>query len=169
MRRRTVVIPLKRKRLGKTDYPLRFRLLSSGEPRLVVRKTLRNVYSQIISYDKHGDRVVASATSHELKQFGLSTSGRTVCAAYLVGYLLGMKAKRKDVPSAILDMGFYRKTKGSVIFACVKGVIDAGVRVPHSKEVFPSDDRIRGKHLKHAVPIDTIITTIQQKLGAGHE
>ncbi len=31
--------------------------------------------------------------------------------------------------------------------AALKGVVDAGVKVPADSETFPSDDRIKGDHL----------------------
>ena len=32
--------------------------------------------------------------------------------------------------------------------AVVKGVIDAGIKVPSNEETFPSEERINGEHLK---------------------
>ncbi len=160
-----MVLPLKRKRLGKTDYRLRFKLLSSKKPRIVIRKSLRNLNAQMVSYDKNGDKVVATSSSNELRQLGLDANRRNTPVAYLVGYLLAKKAKQKKIADAILDMGLYRKTKGSILFACLKGAIDGGINVPHSKEVFPSDERIKGKHLKDSVPVESMIKAIQQKFG----
>src|SRR3989344_970296 len=117
MKHRRVVLPLKRKRLGKTDYKARFRLLSSGKPRLVIRKSLRNLTAQVITYEKKGDRVIAASSSNELKTFGLTSKRRNIPIAYLVGYLLAKKAKQKKIANAIFDMGLYAKTKGSVLFA----------------------------------------------------
>ena len=166
MRQRRVVLPLKRKRLGKTDYAARFRLLSSGKPRLVIRKSLRNLTAQAITYDKKGDRVVAASSSSELKNFGLPAKKRNIPTAYLVGYLLAKKAKQKKIVDAILDMGLYAKTKGSILFACLRGAIDGGMSVPHSKEIFPSEERLKGKHLKDSVSVESIIKAIQEKFGA---
>ena len=166
MKRRRVVLPLKRKRLGKTDYKARFRLLSSGKPRLVIRKSLRNLTAQVITYEKKGDRVIAASSSNELKTFGLTSKRRNIPTAYLVGYLLAKKAKQKKIANAIFDMGLYAKTKGSVLFACLKGAIDGGMNVPHSKEIFPSEERIKGKHLKDSVSVEDITKSIQQKFGA---
>ena len=166
MKHRRVVLPLKRKRLGKTDYKARFRLLSSGKPRLVIRKSLRNLTAQVITYEKKGDRVIAASSSNELKTFGLTSKRRNIPTAYLVGYLLAKKAKQKKIANAIFDMGLYAKTKGSVLFACLKGAIDGGMNVPHSKEIFPSEERIKGKHLKDSVSVEDITKSIQQKFGA---
>lgn len=165
MRQRRVILPLKRKRLGKTDYMLRFRLLSSEKPRLVIRKSLRNLNAQIVCYDKEGDKVIAASNSNELKQFGLAVKKRNISIAYLVGYLLAKKAMQKKIANAVFDMGLYTKTKGSILFACLRGAIDGGVNVPHSKEIFPAEERIGGKHLKDSVPVESVIKAIQQKFG----
>ena len=63
----------KRRRLGKTNYKKRLQLLSSGIPRLVVRKSLNYIRAQIIEFDKKGDKTVASANSRELKKLGFDT------------------------------------------------------------------------------------------------
>ncbi len=168
MRRRITILPPKRKRLGKTDYRLRFRLASSGKPRLVIRKSLKNILAQIIIYQKGGDCVVASAHSNELKKYGLEQVRRDIPVAYLVGYLVGRKAAQKKIREAILDIGLYRVTKGSLLFAALKGTLDAGITIAHGNNVFPSEDRIKGKHLKNVVSVDSIIKNIQQELGADH-
>ena len=40
----------RRKREGKTDYRKRLRLLLSGKPRLVIRRSLRDISAQVIEY-----------------------------------------------------------------------------------------------------------------------
>ena len=50
-RSKTQVVPFKRKREGKTDYKKRLKLLSSSKPRLVIRKSLKNMTVQIIEYE----------------------------------------------------------------------------------------------------------------------
>ena len=46
---------------------------------------------------------------------------------------------------AVLDIG--RHPKSSRLFAALKGAVDAGLSVPHSEKVLPSDERIKGKHI----------------------
>ncbi len=48
----------------------------------------------------------------------------------------------------MLDIGLREPTKGGVVFAALKGLVDAGLEVPHSDEMLPSEDRITGKHMK---------------------
>lgn len=144
---KTRTVPYRRKREGKTDYRKRLKLLLSHKPRLVIRKSLDNVIAQIIEYGEKGDKVVVSAHSNELKKLGWKFSKGNLPASYLTGLLAGAKAKRKKINEAVLDLGLQTSVKGSRIYACLKGVIDAGIKIPHEKEILPSDDRVLGKHI----------------------
>jgi large subunit ribosomal protein L18 len=44
-------------------------------------------------------------------------------------------------------LGLNISTKGSRIYAALKGVLDSGIKVPHSEDILPSEDRIKGKHI----------------------
>ncbi len=143
-------LPLRRKREGRTDYRKRLQLLVSRKPRLVVRKSLKNVGMQLVEYGEKGDKIMVHASTKELEQkFGWVGARRNTPAAYLTGYLVGLKAKQKKILAAVADLGLQRAVNGAIIFAAVKGVNDAGVAVPLGKEMCPSDDRISGKHLKN--------------------
>ena len=142
-------VPFRRRREGITDYRLRRKLLLSRKPLLVVRKTNRHVIAQLVKPRPQGDEVVASATSMELaKKYGWRASTKNTSAAYLVGYLLGLKALRKGVEEAVLHIGLHRPVKGAVVFAALKGALDAGLQVPHGEEVLPSEDRVKGRHVE---------------------
>ncbi|HLC72065.1 MAG TPA: 50S ribosomal protein L18 [Candidatus Nanoarchaeia archaeon] len=142
-------LPLKRKRQGRTDYRARLALLKSRKPRFVVRRSLKNVLVQIIEYAPDGDKVLLTVSSKELqKDFGWDIARRNTPAAYLTGMLAGVKAKEKKLKDAILDLGLQKITKGSLIFAVVKGANDAGFTVPFNPETMPSEERIAGKHIK---------------------
>jgi len=140
-------MPFKRRIKRKTDYRERLKLLRSKKHRLVVRKSSKHIIAQIIDFNKGGDLVLAHATSQELKNFGWSGSTNNLVCAYFVGLLIGKKALEKDIKSAILDIGLTQKSKQSKIFAVLKGVLDAGLTIPHSTEILPSDDRVKGKHI----------------------
>ena len=140
---------LKRKRLGKTDYRKRLKLLLSNKPRVVVRKSLKNISAQIVEYAEKGDRVILSSHSSELKKYGWANNKGNVPAAYLVGLLLGQKANKKSVKNLVLDIGLQKSVKGSRIYSLLKGCIDAGLSLPYSKEILPSEDRINGKHINN--------------------
>lgn len=140
-------VRFRRVRQGKTDYRARKKLLISGKPRLVVRKSLKHTIVQMIIPSNNGDTTLASSSTMELKKYGYDQATGNITAAYLVGLLLGYRAKQKNLNKAILDIGRYSATKGGKIFAALKGVVDAGLDIPHDPEIFPSEDRITGKHI----------------------
>ena len=144
------IIKFKRRMERKTNYRKRLALIKSGKARLVIRKSLSNISVQLINFNPNGDQTVASAVSSELKKFGWTKTGN-IPAAYLTGLLAGKKAKEKNVTEAVLDLGIQTSTKGSRIYAALKGVLDAGVNVPHSKDILPSEDRISGKHISEEI------------------
>ena len=144
-------VPLKRRRENRTDYHSRKALIKSELPRAVVRKSNRHIRVQIIDFSVEGDKVLASGYSGELADLGWKGNCDNTPGAYLTGYLAGIKAQRAGVKDAVLDIGRHVPSKGSVIFAALKGLLDAGMVLPHSKEVLPKEDRIAGKHLSEGV------------------
>lgn len=142
--KKTRTIAFRRKRKGKTNYKSRMKLLLSNKPRLVIRKTLKNVYAQIVTFDPKGDKVLATASSKELNKKGWKLHGGNMVTGYLVGFLLGKKVEIKE---AVLDIGLQTSIKGCCLYSVLKGFIDSGVKVQHSEDVLPSDDRIKGKHI----------------------
>jgi large subunit ribosomal protein L18 len=140
------IIQHKRRRKLKTDYRKRLALVKSDKIRLVIRRSLDNVTVQFIEYNPEGDRTLASAFSQELKKFDWKLPTGNIPAAYLTGLLAGKKAKGK-VKEAILDIGLHSSTKGSRIYAALKGVLDSGIIVPHEKEILPDEKRIKGAHI----------------------
>ena len=141
------VVKLRRRREGKTDYQSRKALVISGKPRLVARIANRNVTVQILVAKPKGDEVLAAANSRELlKSYGWKTATANVPAAYLTGYLCGLKAKAKGIKEAILDIGLVAPTKGAKVFAALSGVVDGGVAVPHSEEKIVKE-RMKGEHI----------------------
>lgn len=147
--RRNYALQFKRKRLGKTDYRRRLKLLLANKPRLIVRKSLNNISAQIAEYDKKGDKVTLSAHSSELKKYGWNGNKGNVPTAYLVGLLIGSKVKKKDIRDLVLDTGLQKSVKGSRIYSLLKGCIDAGLNIPYSKSILPPEDRIKGKHINN--------------------
>jgi large subunit ribosomal protein L18 len=140
-------VPFKRRAEKKTDYRQRLGMIKSKEHRLVVRRSINSITAQIIDFNENGDQTLAYVKSQELRKFGWSGPTNNLVGAYFVGLLVGKKALKKNIKSAILDIGLVRKTKGSRIFAVLKGALDAGLTIPHSDEILPSDDRIKGKHI----------------------
>jgi large subunit ribosomal protein L18 len=133
----------KRRRQGKTNYAKRLALVKSKKTIVVVRKTTSQIIAHAVKYNPVGDETIAMATSKELNKLSFYGTNNTP-SAYLTGYLLGKRMNEKE---AILDIGRRSPSHGSVVFACLKGLIDAGIKIPHSKEAIPSDDRINGSVL----------------------
>ncbi len=140
-------VPFRRRREGRTDYRQRRALLRARLPRAVVRTTLRHTSVQLVQYDAKGDLIMAAAHSHELLDLGWKGSTGNLPAAYLTGYLAGMRAKKKGVEEAVLDIGLKEPIKGAACFATLKGLLDAGIEIPHSEEILPGEDRLKGKHI----------------------
>ncbi len=140
-------VKFRRVRMGKTDYRSRKQLLISKKPRLVIRKSLKNTQVQIIVPKSAGDATLVSANTQDLKKYGYTAATGNVTSAYLAGLLLGYRAKKKGQTEAIPDLGLYHATKGGLLFAALKGAVDAGLSIPHDPGIFPSDDRITGKHI----------------------
>lgn len=143
----TYSVQYRRKRIGKTDYNTRLKLLKGGKRRLVVRRSLKNIWLQIVEFHPAGDKVLVTAHSHEIRKLGWKGTLNNLPAAYLCGLLLGKKAKAKKITSAMLDIGPGVSVKGAVCYAALKGVVDAGIEVPHAKEILPDEMRIKGGHI----------------------
>src|SRR3989344_3111662 len=141
-----VVLKKRRRQECRTDYKARIALLSSGIPRLVVRKSNVYITAQIVESKEAQDTVVCAASSPELEKYGWKGSKKNIPASYLTCFLLGKRCKDK-VKKAILDIGLHRSTKGSKIYACLKGALDAGLEIPHSGEMIPTENRLKGEHI----------------------
>lgn len=158
-------MPFKRRREGKTDYRKRLRLLYSKKPRVVYRKTLKYIIGQIVEYHAKGDKTLVGVTSKALKKFGWKFACDNTPAAYLTGLLLGKKALEKGLKEAVLDIGLYHSTKGGRMYAFAKGVLDAGLSIAVDEKMFPSDDRIKGKHISDE--IEKSVEEIKNKILGG--
>lgn len=149
MKKTTRKVQHRRKRTGYTDYRKRLSLLMSGKPRLVVRKSTHNTIAQIVEYKPEGDIILLGVSTKELTKKGWKHSRSSIPAAYLLGLMVAQKAKEKKCTEAILDLGLQTSTKGSRLYAVLKGAIDGGLKIPHNKKVLPSQDRLLGKHIQN--------------------
>jgi len=140
-------VKYKRQLLGRTNYHIRRSLLSSTLTRMVVRKSNKNISVQLINFTPTHDEVVLSAHSNELKKYGWNASKTSVCAAYLLGTLLGVKAKAKKIAKVIPDIGLQTSVKGGVLYAVFKGAKDAGLNVPVGDSIIPDEKRLNGEHI----------------------
>ena len=139
-------MPPKRRRLGLTDYRKRLKLVKSGLPRLVVRKTNKHIIVQVIKPKFGGDETILTVTSKKLREFGWKASLKNTPAAYLTGLLAGLLIKSK-IDKAVLDIGLHRPSKESKVFAAALGFKDSGIEIPVGEEILPDEDRIKGAHI----------------------
>lgn len=137
----------RRRREYRTDYKKRLGLLKSSKPRLVVRKSLKFIRAQIIEFDKIGDKTLVAASSEQLKKYGWQFACDNLPAAYLTGLLIGKMALKKEIGEAVLDAGLATSTKGSRIYAVVKGAKDAGMKISCDEAMLPDEGRIKGTHI----------------------
>lgn len=140
----------KRRRQGKTDYHRRLRLLRSGAPRAVVRVSNTQVICQLVSYNPNGDVILQSVNGKSLTDsysWPEDASKKSIPACYVAGYALGKKAISAGNHEAVLDIGLAASSPGSRVFSALKGMVDAGLEIPHGSSVLPSEDRLSGKHI----------------------
>ena len=158
--------PKKRKRQRKTNYSTRMKLLKSGLPRVLVRRTNKYLVVQYVISNEAKDKVVLSVSSRELLKNSwpkeLKGSLKSIPAAYLTGLMFGKKSKDK-VKEMIIDFGFQNSKKNTIIYSALKGVIDSGISLKASKEIFPNEERLKGKHIKHDKLFETVKKSIENE------
>ena len=130
----------------KTDYRQRLTLLRSQKIRAVIRVSNKNVRIQFVRYEKDGDTTALDISSKNIVKLGWLGSSSSIPCAYLVGFLAGKEAQKKNWNDAILDIGLAKSHKGSVIYAAAKGIVDSGITMPLG-EVAPPAERISGSHI----------------------
>ncbi|ELY43800.1 MULTISPECIES: 50S ribosomal protein L18 [Natronorubrum] len=140
-------VPMRRRREVRTDYHQRLRLLKSGKPRLVARKSNKHTTAQLITPGPQGDETLASAHSSDLEAYGWEAPTGNISAAYLTGLLAGKRAVEAGLEEAVLDIGLNTATPGNKVFAVQEGAIDAGLEIPHNDSVLADWSRTRGEHI----------------------
>ncbi|QGA80965.1 50S ribosomal protein L18 [Candidatus Nanohalobium constans] len=144
-------VPHKRRRKQQTDYQQRRKLLKSGKPRAVVRTSNQHTRVHLAHFETEGDKNTAQTISKQLGEYGWEHHTGNLPAAYLTGFLAGMKA---DADEAVLDLGLREKKDGGRVFAAVQGMNDAGMEVPVGEEALPEEGRMKGEHIKEMKDID---------------
>ncbi|MDO4777332.1 MAG: 50S ribosomal protein L18 [Cardiobacteriaceae bacterium] len=84
----------------------RLNIRESGKPSLVINKTPRHIYAQIISGE--GDRVLASASTLQADIKGSVKSTGNIDAAAKVGAAIAEKAKAIGVDAIAFDRNGFR-------------------------------------------------------------
>ena len=147
-------VKFRRRREGRTDYKKRLGLLKSNLPRFVVRISNKYIICQFIEYAKESDKTLLTVNSNQLTKLGWKHESKNLPASYLTGLLAGKLASEKGIKKAVLDIGLQTSKKGARLYAALKGVIDAGVEIPHGEENIPKEERISGTHIKETIPKD---------------
>ena len=152
----------RRRQENKTDYKARLFMLKSGKTRFVIRKTNKYIIVQAVESDAAQDKIIVGVSSRDLSEQGWpkenSGSLKSLGAAYLTGILLGKKLAGK-VKEGIIDLGMQRNIKKSRIYAALRGLIDAGIKIPHSKDVLPTDE-----DLKKNENVGKLVDKLKEKL-----
>ncbi len=133
----TYEVHFRRRREGKTRYDKRLAYIKSGLPRMVVRKSNRYMLVQFVEFSAAGDRCIVTVDGARLKKDYKWDAKRNVWSAYLTGLLAGKEAAKKGVKKFVLDTGRYTPSKGSVLFAALKGAVDAGLETAYDSGVIP--------------------------------
>ena len=132
---------------GKTDYLARTELLKSEEARVVVRKSNRYMHLSLVTSHEAQDKVVCIADSKELLGQGWAVKNagslKGLAASYLAGRMLAKRAIKHGINKAILDIGIQRNVAGGRLYAVLKGLVDGGMKVPHSVEALPTSERLK--------------------------
>ena len=162
----------RRIRERKTNYRKREKLLVGKKVFVTVNVSDQNISAQLIRPDLLGDKVMASVHSNELLSYGWKGSRKNIPSCYLVGLLLGKKCLQKKISSAILYIGKRHFT--TKIAACLKGLSEAGLEMPFSENILPSEDRIQGNHIadyakKLKANDDVYKSRFSSNLGSGLE
>jgi len=140
-------IDKKRRIENKTNYHKRLILLKGESARLVVRKSNKYILLQIVESSHALDKVVFQANTKELLKYGWPEdkqgSLKSLSAAYLAGCLISKKAKNLK-GRVILDTGLIPNTKGSRVYAGVKGAADSGLNIKFDEKISPDMEKIEG-------------------------
>lgn len=136
---------LRRNRQNRTNYRKRVAMLIGRHSFVSITVSNQNIMAQVLKPSAGGDSVVTAVRSKELLMYGWKGSMKNIPTCYLTGLLLGIRTLEKGMNNLILYTG-----KGSFtsrVAACLKGLIDAGVRIPVSEASLPKIERINGGHI----------------------
>jgi large subunit ribosomal protein L18 len=104
--------------------------------------------AEVVNAGIEGDKVVACAHSSELaKRYGWLGDTGNISAAYLTGLICGFRALDHGTREVVFDVGLQYPSKGSRIFAALKGAVDAGLQTPFDKAKLPDEKRVTGQHV----------------------
>jgi len=77
-----------------------------GRPRLVVFRSLKHIYAQVVDDERGATLATASSLSADVR--GASPAGGNVAAAKAVGEAIARKAKDKGITTVVFDRAGYK-------------------------------------------------------------
>ena len=126
-------------------------MLKGRIPRVIFRKSNKNVIAQYVTSKQAQDKIEFGVSSKDLLKHGWPKENqgslKSIPASYLTGFLIGKKVITK-AETPILDFGMQRVLHKTKIFAFLNGLVDAGVKIQYDEKLFPDENRIKGKHMK---------------------
>jgi large subunit ribosomal protein L18 len=117
---------VKRRVVRLTDYGKRFKLLKSGLPRLVLRKTNKYVIAQLVEYNPIGDHIIWTCSTKALVGAKGLNNGTNEAACVALGAMLPLD----ESSDFIIDKGMRRPVEGRSFFI---GFVCSGIRPNVSK------------------------------------
>lgn len=130
-------VAFRRRREGKTDYSKRLALVKSGKVRMVVRRSNKSILVQFIKFEPEGDKTIITVNGPMLAKKFNWPAKRNAWSAYLTGLYAGKEANKAGIKEFVLDTGRYTASKGAVVFAALKGAVDAGLKTSYNEEKVP--------------------------------
>ena len=119
----------------------------SKRPRVVVRKSGRDLTMQLVQHSTIGDTTLAAARAVDLKKLGYKGGTGNTPAAYLTGLLFANRALAAGYSNGVLDVGLNANSRGSRTYAAVLGALEAGFDIPFDRKPLPTLERSRGEHI----------------------
>ncbi|MBU2562654.1 MAG: 50S ribosomal protein L18 [Nanoarchaeota archaeon] len=157
----------RRRKDHKTDYLKRIKLLKSGKPRIVFRRTNKYFLVQYVISKQAQDKILLGLNSKQLLKYGwpkeAEGSLKSITASYLTGFLTGKRIISKKLDSPIIDFGMIRAIHKAKPYAFLKGLIDSGIKINCKEEAFPTEERIQGGHLKNKIKFKEIKSKIENE------
>ena len=145
------ILPKRRRLENRTNYTKRKKILENSKDRIVIRKSNRYVTIEYVESREAQDSVKCLVLSKELLDYGWPKeqlgSLKGLGAAYLTGLLFANKMKNIKVSKIVLDTGLIRSTKGSRVYAAVKGLVDNGIKLACDPKMYPEEKRIKNEHI----------------------
>lgn len=127
----------RRRREGRTNFAKRLALVKSGKTRMTVRRSNKNIVVQFINFEPKGDKTLLTVNGRQLSKQYQWPSRRNKWTAYLAGLMAGKLAQKKGIKEFVFDMGMYDSSKGSIMFAALKGAVDAGLNTSFDEKMVP--------------------------------